>query len=67
MQTFKTIGGREGIEKKPMGKRTAFHIDTNIVTYGGEKLKELGTFGRRRAENLIFIENSDLKPVFFYS
>lgn len=43
------------------------HIDTAKAEYMGHKFKDMGTWGRRKYENFLFLANNTKEPIkFFY-
>jgi len=63
---FKAIGGREGIRKCFRNSRNVMEIDTDVVSLWGIPYRDLGAYGKRRFENLVFLENQSDVPVFCY-
>jgi len=41
-------------------------IDTDVVSLWGIPYRDLGAYGKRRFENLVFLENQSDVPVFCY-
>jgi hypothetical protein len=54
---FKTLG-KQGIRTRHSQGKQIVEIDPAKAQFRGMKVKDLGAFGRRKFENLVFIEHS---------
>lgn len=57
---FKTIGG-EGIKVTHRDNSKVVEIDTEKAEFRGMKVSGLGRYGRRKFENLVFLNSTDEK------
>lgn len=55
------------VTERPRGERTIVSIDTNKAMLKGLKWKDLGTFGRKKFENLLIIKRSSEKLSVHYA
>lgn len=63
---FAAIQGREGIQKRFRHNRNVYFINGDTVKFWGMPTKQLGYYGRKKFENMLFLENPQDNPVIRY-
>ncbi len=56
-----------GITEHTRRGRKVLEVDTSKVEYQGVPWQKLGNFGRRKYENLLFLQHTKSNPVFIYA
>ena len=51
--------GSEGIRIVRRQGKKIIEVDERIATYWGHRINTLGAYGRRKFENMLFLENAD--------
>lgn len=55
-----------GVQRRASGGRVVFEVDTSRALYKGIPWRTLGRFGKRKFENLIFIQNPKDRAIIRY-